>query len=225
MSKRGVKPKGKINIEWSENFSYGIGLLVSDGNLSPNGRHICFTSRDLDQINNFLEAFKISNIKIGKIINKRSKKTAFRVQFGDVNFYKFLVSIGVGPAKSKTIGEVKIPRKYIFDFLRGSFDGDGTFYSYFDPRWNSSFMFYTEFVSASETHIEWLKATIQSELGINGHVTNRTSGSVIQLKYAKKESLKLISKMYTKSTKLFLKRKKLKIDQALRMMGKLQIDI
>lgn len=27
----GIKPKGKVKIEWSSNFAYAIGLIVSDG--------------------------------------------------------------------------------------------------------------------------------------------------------------------------------------------------
>ncbi|MFZ3020148.1 MAG: hypothetical protein WA051_01335 [Minisyncoccia bacterium] len=53
MGLRGPKPKGKVNVRWSANFAYAIGLLVTDGNLSPDGRHISFVSRDIEQINNF----------------------------------------------------------------------------------------------------------------------------------------------------------------------------
>jgi len=52
MGKRGVKPKGKVNIKWSPNFAYAIGLLVTDGNLSPDGYHLNLTSKDLEQIKN-----------------------------------------------------------------------------------------------------------------------------------------------------------------------------
>jgi len=69
------------------------------------------------------------------------------------------------PNKTRIIGEVKIPKKYFFDFLRGHLDGDGSTYSYFDPRWKTSFLFYLSFVSASEKHTLWLRETIQSFFG------------------------------------------------------------
>lgn len=47
-----MKPKGKVKIEWNENFAYAIGLIVTDGSLSIDGRHINFTSKDLEQIQN-----------------------------------------------------------------------------------------------------------------------------------------------------------------------------
>ena len=53
MGKRGPKPKGKVKIAWSPQFAYAIGLLVSDGNLSPDGRHINFTTTDVELIELF----------------------------------------------------------------------------------------------------------------------------------------------------------------------------
>jgi hypothetical protein len=66
------------------------------------------------------------------IANEKTK--AFRVQISDVDFYNFLISIGVTPAKSKTIREVKIPRDYFLDFLRGSFDCRTSFGEKLDPK-------------------------------------------------------------------------------------------
>lgn len=53
MGKRGPKQKGKVKIEWSADFAYAIGLLASDGCLYNDERHINFTSKDIEQINNF----------------------------------------------------------------------------------------------------------------------------------------------------------------------------
>ena len=45
-----ANPKGRVNITWSPNFAYAIGLLVTDGNLSRDGRHFSFTSKDLELV-------------------------------------------------------------------------------------------------------------------------------------------------------------------------------
>jgi len=118
------------------------------------------------------------------------------------------------PGKTKIIGEIKIPDKYFFDFLRGHFDGDGTFHSYWDPRWKSSFMFYTIFVSASKKHIDWLRGEIFNFAKIRGHTTKSVNGSVYQLKYAKAESLKLFPKLYYDENVVCLSRKRIKIEKA-----------
>ncbi len=117
-----------------------------------------------------------------------------------MNFYKFLLGIGLIPNKSKILGELKIPKSYFFDFLRGHFDGDGYFYSYWDPRWRSSFMFYLGFISASRNHVEWLREVIQKNLNIRGHITSSVRSSVHQLKYAKAETLTLLPKLYYNCT-------------------------
>lgn len=219
MGKRGPKPKGKVDIKWSSDFAYAIGLIASDGSLSKNGRHIVLSSREEEQLKNFQKALGIK-VAIGYSTSHTyiGKKVA-RVQFGDVLFYEFLLKIGLMPNKSKIIGELKIPDKYFFDFLRGSFDGDGSTYSYFDPRWNSSFVFYTTFASASKDHIHWLRGIIYNFLNIKGHLVKSDRSGVYQLRYAKADSLVLLRKMYPKIDVTCLTRKRLKIENMLRTIG------
>lgn len=214
------KPQHKVKIVWSPKFAYAIGLLTTDGNMSQ-GRHINFTSKDEEQVLTFKRCLHLDS-KIGRKARGGEKdKKYYVVQFGDVIFYRFLLSIGLTPKKSLTLGEIAVPTKYFMDFVRGHFDGDGTFYSYWDPRWRSSFMFYTEFLSGSKRHVEWIRSMLDKLLHIHGHITKaRTIGSVYQLKYAKTESLKLLPNMYYSRGVLCLSRKRLKIKQALRIIGK-----
>src|SRR3989344_8284208 len=109
MGLRGPKPKGKVKIRWSPNFAYAIGLLATDGCLSSSGRHILFVSKDDEQIRNYMKALGIVNA-IGSSRSSFTGQPVPRVQFGDTLFYHFLVGIGLTPAKSRTIGELKIPR-------------------------------------------------------------------------------------------------------------------
>lgn len=214
-----MKPKEKVDRKWSSNLAYAIGLLTTDGCLSKDGRHIDLTSKDREQLLNFMRCLNIKN-KIGTKSSGSSGKRFARVQFGDVVFYNFLLEIGLTPHKSKTIISVKIPTKYFFDFLRGHLDGDGTFYSYWDSRWKSSFMFYTVFTSASKKHIEWLRRELLRFIGINGHVTKDSKKTIYQLKYAKGESLKLLPKIYYNNDVVCLSRKRYKIEKALGLVGK-----
>lgn len=216
MGLRGPKPKGKVMIKWSPNFAYAIGLLVTDGNLSPDGRHIAFVSKDMEQITNLQKALGITCL-VTKTRSGYKQSIAFRSQFGDVLFYSFLNNIGVTANKSKTIGRIDVPEAYYKDFLRGCFDGDGSFHSYYDTRWKQSFMFYTSFVSASYLHIEWLCRTSLRLFGVRGHVTHAQRSTVYQLKYAKVESLKILKNMYYSDSVICLSRKKKKIEKVLRV--------
>jgi hypothetical protein len=207
---RGPKPAGKVKIEWSPDFAYAIGLIASDGNVSPDGRHILFVSKDYEQALNFSKALHIKN-KISTTYSGWKRSRAFRVQVGDVLFYNFLNSIGLTPNKSKTIGPLVIPDDYFFDFLRGLFDGDGCTYSYWDKRWKSSFMLYLAFSSASLCFVLWLQVQIMNKIGVQGHIAKSQKNSCYQLRYSKRECLKVIKYMYRTKSTLCLKRKHLKI--------------
>ncbi len=112
-------------IVWTPNLAYVIGLIATDGNLSKDGRHIDFTSKDIEQIQNLIKILDLKT-KIGIKSSGTSNRKYYRTQFGNVKFYKFLLYIGLTPAKSKTLGKLKIPDKYFADFLRGHLDGDGS---------------------------------------------------------------------------------------------------
>lgn len=222
MGKRGPKPTKKVNTEWTPNFAYAIGLIASDGCLSSDGRHITFVSKDIEQIENYKKSLNINN-KTRMHSSGSTSNLAFRVQFGDINFYEFLNSIGLTSVKSLTIGELLIPDFLFFHFLRGLFDGDGCTYSYFDKRWKSSFMLYFCFSSASSVFINWIQSKIKFFTGIKGHITSLSrTNTCYNLKYAKTEALQLIKNIYpSEGEYLFLKRKKLKIDQSLCIIGEL----
>lgn len=215
MGKRGRKPL-RGNIAWSAKLAYAVGLIATDGSLSVNGRHIDLTSKDREQLVNFMGCID-KQLTISTKTGSYKDEPVSRVQFSDVTLYNFLISIGLTPCKTKTLGKVAIPDKYFFDFLRGHYDGDGCFYSYFDPRWKSSFMFYLIFVSSSEDHILWLRDSVTRLAGISGNISR--AGSTLQLRFAKNETRKLLSRMYNDSGAVSLSRKRLKIEQALGIVG------
>lgn len=198
---------------WSSELAYSVGLIATDGNLSIDGRHIDLTSKDVEQLNNLMSCLDIRpNISLKS--SGFSDKKYSRIQFSNVGYYRWLQSIGLTPHKSHSIGKLLIPSEWFFDFLRGSFDGDGCIYSYWDKRWKSSFMFYLVFVSASRTHLDWVNTTINELLGFSGRV-NR-SGTVYRLAFAKKHSISIIRKMYNNNC-ICLSRKKEKVEQILRI--------
>ena len=208
-------------MEWSPEFAYAIGLIVTDGSLSKDKRHIVLTSKDEEMMFNFQKALGIENNIGKKNSGSQKEKKYFVTQIGDVLLYRFLESIGLENNKTKTIQEVAIPDSYFADFLRGHFDGDGCFYSYWDPRWKSSFMYYVTFISASRKHIDWLRGEVDRLYRVKGHCSDKPAGSVYQLKYAKKESNVILKKMYYKEDVLCLSRKRLKIEKVLGTIGKL----
>ncbi len=211
--KRGPKPKGSVKIKWSVQFAYAIGLLTADGCLSKDGRHIDFTSKDKAQVLLFKKCLKLTT-KVG-LKYSGAGNLAYHTQFGDVLFYKFLLKIGLTPAKSKTLSHISVPNKYFCDFLRGYFDGDGSSFSFYDRVFKKSYRFYVSFTSASPLFVDWLRSEIFKVLKVKGTIAHNRNNPYLQLKYSKKEAVIISRKMYYSRAVPCLERKCLKIMRSL----------
>lgn len=192
-------------MKWTKKLAYCVGLLLSDGHLSKDGRHLDLTSKDIEQLQTFKNCLGLT-VKIGsKSTGRTGEPKIPRIQFGNVNLYKWLLSIGFVQNKTYGVGALRIPDLYFPHFLRGFYDGDGCTYSYFDPRWRSSFMFYTNYVAKSEKYIKWLQKNLIRLTGAHGRIIY--TSRVFRLQYAKKESKIILAYMYRNADKIYLSRK------------------
>ena len=195
----------KVSLKWSSNLAYAIGLITSDGCLNKDGRHIWFSSRENELVKKFKQALSLNN-RIGRYARGgETEKRYYCLTFGDVNFYKFLNNIGLTSAKSKTIKSVAIPKNYFPDFLRGLFDGDGTFYTFQDKRWPNSFSFKLSVASASLDFLIWLKKFLTEYYNVKGYL--HKGDGVWNLEYVKGDTKKLFYVMYRDQNTLHLSRK------------------
>ena len=209
----GTPAKQIIYIKWSPNFAYAIGLIASDGWLSKGTYRIGFGSKELEMMTNFILALGLKN-KLGRHARGGEKdKRYFYINFKSKLFYNFLLTIGLTPTKSHTIGPLAIPDQFFGDFLRGLFDGDGTFYSFKDPRWPNSFLYKTSFASASKYFLTWLKKKTTKLYDVKGYL--HQGAGVMNLEYTKRDSAKLFEAMYRREDILFLSRKYRKMKTAL----------
>ena len=115
-------------------MSYVFGFIVADGCIvvakeRPN-RPFTFNITSVDKKHLY---------KIRKVLDsehKISKKTgggkniAFQIQIRNQIIVKDLRRLGIFPRKTSCLNQMKIPKKYFPDFVRGFFDGDGTVYIY-----------------------------------------------------------------------------------------------
>ncbi|MDO8582021.1 MAG: hypothetical protein Q7S16_04035 [bacterium] len=230
-------PKQKLpdkNFKWSPKLAYAIGLLTTDGNLSGDGRHISLRSCDIDQIKTFKKCLNLSN-KIGapKPAKQNGGRICYHLQFGDVQFYRWLLKIGLFPAKSYTVGPLKIPDKFFRDFLRGHLDGDGsitTYQDHYNTSKHPSYIYtrlFVRFISASRNHMEWIRKNVKKFLDIDGDFFERRPArkgyvSIWQLKFMKKESIKLLHWLYYKKDIPALSRKRKMAEQALAAITKIK---
>ena len=217
MGKRGPKPKGRVNTTWGPELAYAVGLITADGSLSKDGRHINFTSKDIDQIQTFQKCLELEDIKIGEKQSGYTDKIYHQVQFGDVLFYQFLQNIGLHANKSLTMTSLKIPSDYFFDFVRGEWDGDGTIYCSRDKRWKNSYIISVGFASGSKMFLVWLRSEINKRLETTGHIVQ--GSRVLQLRYARKDSKKLFDAMFYEDNLPHLHRKFAKAEKIFKMNG------
>lgn len=199
-----MKPRGKL-IKWNPEIAYIVGLITTDGSLSIDGIHLDITSNDIQLLKTAKKCLGINNKITSKFSSYTGKKSCRRIQFGNVIFYKWLINIGLMPNKTKKIGRLKIPNRYFFDFLRGHLDGDGCIRKFQDSVYPNSQRLYIRFHSASFIHLKWLQQKINFLLNILGFLKPVTR--VFCLTFAKKESLKLLPKIYPNPKVSCLKRK------------------
>ncbi len=180
--------------------------MTSDDNLSPDGRHLAFVSKDIDQINTFKRCLGLKNkTSIKKSgYTKDPKKIYYVVQFGNVKMYNFLTDIGLSPNKSKAIGPLLIPPAYLPDFLRGLIDGDGSIGYFMHPE-SKEKQFRVRIASASIQFLEWLRKRLTMRLGIKGSINKVVRA--YQLNYYKGDSCKIVKFMYYSNRVPCLKRK------------------
>ncbi len=195
----------KVKIEWSPNFSYAIGLITTDGNLSTDGRHMNMTSKDEELVTTFRKCLGINN-KVGRKSRGGSKdKKYFVVQFGDKNFYEFLVGLGLMPNKSKSLCDIKIPSLYFPDFLRGCIDGDGNIdvHNHPESQWPQ---LRVRLTSGSRNFLDWMRNEIKKQIRPAGGWVEKCR-SVHILSYGKSDSIKLLQFIYKNKNSPCLKRK------------------
>ena len=202
---------------WSPELAYAVGLITTDGNLSKDGRHIDFTSSDLQLIRTFKKCLFLNN-RVGRKYGSFADTISYRLQFSHVKLYRWLLKIGLTPNKTFNLGKINVPRRYFRDFLRGHLDGDGSIVTYTDrymkykgTRYKYQRLYLT-FYSSSPKHIEWLQSTIENFFNFKGSLTNwkhkNRKRPLWKLRFAKNDSLKLLSWIYYKANLPCLHRKR-----------------
>jgi hypothetical protein len=111
----------------SEEKAYWLGFLYADGTIrskeGDNQIELSLQERDYQQIANFRNFIGNDNK-----IAYREKQKAYRYCFRSAQIKKDLINLGCVPNKSLILTfptEEQVPNKFLNDFIRGYFDGDG----------------------------------------------------------------------------------------------------
>lgn len=199
---------------WSSDMAYAVGLIATDGCLVTGRKRLQFGSSDRELVELLLRCLQRPariRVELTQLGNPY-----YRTQFGAARLYEWLLTIGLTPRKSLTIGPIDVPAEFLVPLARGLLDGDGTITnkSYrADTSGRAGYRWeylQTRFVSASHRHLEWLEAQLRAVLGVCGYLqrVHQADGRVIsELRYGKRASLVLLPTLYNDASSPRLTRK------------------
>lgn len=196
-----------LPLGWSDAMAYLVGLTATDGCLITGRRSINFKSADRELVELYLCLLGRTNKVV--IEHTKSGGVAYHTQFGDTKWYEWLLSIGLSPRKSLTLGAIAVPEEFLFPTLRGLLDGDGSVINKVyradtarrpDYYWEYLFI---RFSSASRRHLEWIASRVEASTALRGYLQesrmtrpDATRQPFFTLRYGKRASLVLLPLLY-----------------------------
>lgn len=184
---------------WSHNMAYVLGLWFADGCIY-NGRIFDITLHKKDKY--ILKKIAEELDYKGNLYDYVDRQAA-RLNFSCKAIYQDLVALGGVENKSFVLTFPKVPDKYLPDFIRGYFDGDGCIMRLKGNRVNSAF------TCGSRVFLEKLLKILKEKAGIVG---GSFDDSCYSLKFGKRDTFKLGQFMYQNNPELFLERKRKKFE-------------
>lgn len=196
-------------------MAYVLGYFAADGTMittKRGGHYIEFHSTDKRLIEITRSALKSSHAigirQPGK--GKIHEKVSYRLQIGSKDMYTDLERLGFVQRKSNVLAFPDIPKKYVADFVRGYFDGDGCVYFKrlkFADRKKSRRILLSLFTSGSRKFLCVLHEYLRMRGVRGGSIKNKERG--FELMLSARDSLALYRLMYNTGadTELYLPRK------------------
>jgi intein/homing endonuclease len=110
----------------TEEKAYWLGFIYADGyiGLKTNDFELSLQEKDFKHLTNFKNF-----IKLETNLAYRIKTKSYRLSFRNKIFKKNMINLGVVPNKSLILEfpkEKQVPNKFLYSFIRGYFDGDGS---------------------------------------------------------------------------------------------------
>lgn len=184
---------------WSSDMAYILGFWWADGNMDQSKKYftILLQTKDGYMLENFLKAMN-SNYKINTRFNNGFEYKYVSIYSPEIN--KDIETIGGCPNKTKIIKFPSIPQKYVCDFIRGYWDGDGTIIK-------GKVSYYSKIVSSSHDLIYGLKTSLESNIKNIKATISIANKKYYILRLNGKNTKRLYKFMYPHKTSLKLERK------------------
>ncbi len=208
--------------KWSNEMAYVLGFLYADGDIidakSSRTQYIKFSSADKAQIALIKQLLKSKHIiseRPPKMITFPNGsylcKRLYFLRIGSRKMFADLKELGLSPNKSKTVKfPATIPNKYLNQFIRGYFDGDGCVYLQITKNKKQEDIprrLKITFTSGSKAFLYILRLKIRRSVGLKQTRIYYNQGAY-QLQYSTLSSIELFKFLYKNSSQdVYLKRK------------------
>lgn len=172
--------------KWSVDMAYCLGFIAADGHVWKERPFltICISNKDhecLDYIKNCISP----NTKI-----RNGQHNTIQICINSKRIWKDLNKYGINHNKSEYMRLPKIPNKFLGDFLRGYFDGDGSIWESVDNRRTK-----TRHNSSLASSCEIFLLDIWKVIKI-GRIRKHSSKKCYYLEFSQNDTLKLKDILY-----------------------------
>ena len=193
--------------EWSPEMAYVLGFWFADGYMRHEKSYrISFCSNDYDILALIRTCFSSNH----NICYEKKDDSKNLIIFSKKLYLK-LLDLGGKRCKSRTIVFPKVPYKFLPDFIRGYFDGDGSvfFVKYIHTK-NKKLRteLRSNFTSGSIKFLEDLQDILNEQLGlIKKKICGYNNGRSLKLGYGTYDTIKLLNFMYYPDYPIGMERK------------------
>lgn len=174
---------------------YWLGILASDGNVAKTEARIRLEVKadDIDLLEK-LAQFVETDMPIRHRVNNTGCHAAC-LEINSSKLKKYLADYNIVPNKTFdfTMPLDKIPKEYIWDFVRGLMDGDGCISIFSNKKYNP---YGISFVSANKQCVEQMKDIWE----IDNAISFMNNAYIVQKNGM--DCLTILNKMYENSTEL-----------------------
>ena len=188
--------------KWNENMAYILGFIYADGCIIDRKKstgdevlYIALANADYDHLVKIRD--KIAPNKKIWVYYKKLNNKYYRIDYlriGSRYLCKRLKDLGVKNRKSKVLEFPHVPKKYLSHFIRGYFDGDGSFLIYRnEPR--------LSFCSGTKVFLDYISLLIANNLGLSKKniIYGKVAGAYY-LHYHTRESIVVGEWLYNNSS-------------------------
>jgi len=188
-------------------MAYVLGYIYADGTIyhSSRGKYLAITSTDESTLLKIRDWMGSTHNIVSLKPDWPNGKTRFKLRIGNRHIYNSLVDLGLYPSKSLTIRMPAVPEKFLPDFIRGYFDGDGCVHIYKSKGIKQEIVLRkltTIFTSGSERFLHDVLNILRSNMPTKQtriYISRRS----YQLRFATADSVNLFKFLYKSSPKKF----------------------